>query len=275
MKHFIKRAKTFFKHVGQKFVVKDEKTGKVKLKTEALAILIVLAITVPVLIVYLYSTKNISSIERKALMNKSDEVINYIDYLDVDKLTNDNYILFTLKYSYYHDNKGIISSNDISEKINSRFNANVTAEQVKNNGISQLLVDENVTYSTTNDTYELNMVKVSASKIAETPVSYYKVKKVSKINKKKYEIVYQKYIIDNPYNVLNYYIDQNAQTDNFVDINPYRNYLVGSDSVYRFRESIIPEDIEKYGKADKKIKITYVVKDDNILIDKVGTCKLC
>ena len=274
MKHFIKRVKSFFKHVDSKMKT-TEKKDKPRLKSGVSAILIILAIIIPVIIVYLFSTKNISSLEKRALMEKSDEVIHYLDYLDVDKLTNDNYILFSLSYSLYNNGKAKLSSTQIAEDINNRFNVKVSAEDVKNNGISPLLLDANITYNTTNDVYELNAKTVDVTKIAKTPVNYYMVKKVSKINKKKYDIVYQKYVIDDPFKVLNHYIDQNAQTENYTDINPYRNYVSGSDSVIRFKEAIIKDDINAFARLDSKIKVTFVVEDDKILIDKVGKCKLC
>jgi hypothetical protein len=274
MKHFIKRLKSFFKHVDSKIKTNDKK-DKPRLKSGVSAILIILAIIIPVIIVYLFSTKNISSLEKRALMEKSDEVIHYLDYLDVDKLTNDNYILFALSYSLYNNGKAKLSSTQIAEDINNRFNVKVSAEDVKNNGISPLLLDANITYNTTNDVYELNAKTVDVTKIAKTPVNYYMVKKVSKINKKKYDIVYQKYVIDDPFKVLNHYIDQNAQTENYTDINPYRNYVSGSDSVIRFKEAIIKEDLDYFARFDSKIKVTFVVEDDKILIDKVGKCKLC
>lgn len=278
MKHFIKRMKSFFKHLNDRVHTVDEKTNKRRIKSGIIAILVILAITIPVVIVYLYSTKNISSIERSALEKKSDEVIHYLDYLDNgEKLTNDNYILFSLSYSLYTNGKPKMTSTEIAEDIKSRFNVNISAEDVKNNGISPLLLDANITYNTTNDTYEMNATTTDVPKIAKTPVNYYLVKKVSKMNKKKYNIVYQKYVIDNPFNVLNYYIDQNAKTDNnTTDINPYRNYLTGSDSVIRFKEAIIKDDLKNYAKEDTKVKITYIVDDDNnIKIDKISRCKLC
>ena len=114
--------------------------------------------------------------------------------------------------------------------------------------------------------------------IAETPVTYYKLEKITKINKKKYKATYREYTIENPYNMLNYYLEKNSKVEgvekdgqyvyDLKDITPIRNYLSGSSKIGSFKKSI-DEDVAKYSKKGKKLKVTYIVKNDKILIDKI------
>ena len=235
----------------------------------------VLAVIIVILVIYIITSKNISSIERNALMKQSNDVISYLDYLDVDDVKTEDYILFALNYSNDTNSKSILTSTALSELVGSKFNTNLSADDIKNNGITEKLLDQKIVYNTGDDSYELSLAKKSAGIIAKTQVNYYKVKSVKKINKKKYNIVYQKYIIENPYDVLNYYISYNAENNDFYDITPLRNYLAGSDNIATFKKAIKDEDIDKFAKKDKKIKVTYVVKDDSLLIDKIGRCTLC
>ena len=235
----------------------------------------VLGVIIFLTVIYLVTTKNISSIEKNALMKQSDDVIFFLDYIDEDDVSTDDYILFALKYSQENNGRSILSSTEISDLIKDKMNKEIKPEDIKATGITDTLLNENIIYNSGDDTFEMSISRKNAGTIAKTAVNYYKVKKVSKINKRKYNIVYQKYIIDNPYETLNYYINYNAENNDLVDISTFRNYLSGSDSVFKFKKAIRTDDIDKYSKKDKKIKVTYIVNDDKLLIDKVSRCTLC
>ena len=93
-------------------------------------------------------------------------------------------------------------------------------------------------------------------------------------------MTYREYIIENPFDMLNYYLDKNMAAEgvekengdvvyDLVDITPIRNYLMGNGKIGDVKNSIMDEDIKEYAKKGKKIKITYTVKDDKLLIDKI------
>ena len=235
----------------------------------------VLGVIILITTIYLVTTKNISTIERNALMKQSDDMIYFLDYVDEDDVDTDDYILFALKYSQENNSRSILTSTEISDLIKDKFNKEIKPEDIKGTGITEILLNENIVYNSGDDTFEMSISRKNAGTIAKTSVNYYKVKKVSKVNKRKYNIVYQKYIIDNPYETLNYYINYNAENNDLVDITPFRNYLSGSDSIFKFKKAIRTDDIDKYSKKDKKIKVTYIVDNDKLLIDKVSRCTLC
>lgn len=258
------------KKISEFFDVKNPEKRK-NLVILCTVLLIIILITT----IYLFSTKNISSIENNALMKQSDDVIYFLDYIDEDDVSTDDYILFALKYSQENNGRSILSSTEISDLIKEKIHKEIKPEDIKSTGITDTLLNENIVYNSGDDTYEMSISRKNAGTIAKTSVNYYKVKKVSKINKRKYNIVYQKYIIDNPYETLNYYINYNAENNDLVDITPFRNYLSGSDSIFKFKKAIRTDDIDKYSKKDKKIKVTYIVDNDKLLIDKVSRCSLC
>ena len=228
-----------------------------------------------VIVIFFVMSKNISQIERNTILDKSKVYSYYLDYAEEKKKGTDDYIVFALKYSTINNHKSGLTSAELSTLISEIFNKKIDEETIRKNGVTEKMLKENIMYSPSDDTYDLITQKIDPKTIAETPVSYYKYKKLTRINSKKYSVVYQKYIIEDPYKVLNYYLDQNTKGERTYDIAPYRNYLVGSDSTIRFKEAILEEDIQNYAKKDKKYKVTYIVDGDKVLIDKVSRCTLC
>lgn len=282
----MRKLKKFFKNLPKnikEFFVKSKDTlvnffSKKEYDRKQLGIISLIGVGIValvVIIIFLFMSKNISQIERNTIMDKSTVYSYYLEYAEDKKKGTDDYIIFALKYSTINNHKSGLSSAELSKLISEIFNVKIDEDTIRKNGISEKMLKENIMYSPSDDVYDMITPKVDPKTIAETQVSYYKFKKLSRINSKKYSIVYQKYIIEDPYKVLNYYIDKNNQSDRIYDIAPYRNYLVGSDSTVRFKESIIADDIQNYAKKDKKYKVTYIVDGDKVLIDKVSRCTLC
>ena len=230
--------------------------------------------------IYLIGTKNISGIERKELMRISDELIPYIeDIKDSQSKDIDRYIIYALDYAYNNESKNSMTCDEIYNFLEEHFTLKTSVEDIKNTGITPIMLEKNIVYDDSKQSYKL-IVNSDARKIAETPITYYKVDKISKSNKKKFVIKYKKYVIENPYDMLNYYIDKNTNTSSeenkesnnnyeLVDILPIRNYLLGNGKILDFKKSINDNDISKYGKSSGTLKVTYVVKDDKIFIDKI------
>ncbi|MBR6073541.1 MAG: hypothetical protein IKP76_04400 [Bacilli bacterium] len=282
----MRKLKRFFKNLPKnikEFFVKSKDTlvnffSKKEYDRKQLGVISLIGVGIValvVIIIFLFMSKNISQIERNTIMDKSTVYSYYLEYAEDKKKGTDDYIIFALKYSTINNHKSGLSSAELSKLISEIFNVKIDEDTIRKNGISEKMLKENIMYSPSDDVYDMITPKVDPKTIAETQVSYYKFKKLSRINSKKYSIVYQKYIIEDPYKVLNYYIDKNNQSDRIYDIAPYRNYLVGSDSTVRFKESIIADDIQNYAKKDKKYKVTYIVDGDKVLIDKVSRCTLC
>lgn len=225
--------------------------------------------------IYLLSAKNVSSIEKQEIKTNSKELINYIeDITDTESKEIDRYIIFALDYSYNTNSLNTLTIDQIYDFLNDKFTLKITKEDLEHIGITPVMLNRDITYDSTKKAYTLNIVKKNTNNIMETPIIYYKLDKLSRANKRKYIAVYRQYIIENPYDVLNYYLEKNMnigsdEQDKLVDVTPIRNYLMGNAKVSSVKDIINDEDISKYGKKGKKIKITYIYKDNNIRIDKI------
>ena len=263
MKDFIKKIINFMKHnVGVSIIV--------------ILVFIFLIFT----LCYLLFANNISVIEENKIKNGTSDLVNYFDDL-VDTKSNkiDKYILFTLDYYDGMYSKKELTVTEIYEFIKKHFTIKISEDDIKNIGITELLVENNVVYDFNKNSYKLNSVKVNTSSLAQTSIKYYKLEKISKVNKKKYKATYRIYTITNPFDMLNYYMDKNNKTegvlegDSYVydlkDLEPIKNYLSGSGSLLDLKRCIEDEDISNYAKKGGTIKITYVIEDDNVLIDKI------
>ncbi|MBQ8192538.1 MAG: hypothetical protein IJZ46_00480 [Bacilli bacterium] len=264
-----------FKNIKTKITDK-ENTGMVIL---GILISIFLVFTA----IYVIGTKNISEIEEKTVRNKSEELITYIEDITLsDSKEVDKYIIYALSNSYNKESKSSLTCKEIYEFIKENFTIEITEEKIKNMGISPSMLEKNISYNPTTDSYEILSTKLDGQTIAETPITYYKLEKISKKNKKKYVLTYSKYTIEDPYKMLNYYMDENMKNEgvedengnityNLVDTTPLVNYLTGNGKLGDAKSIIDDNKIDNYATLDKKgtIKITYIAKGDKLLIDKI------
>lgn len=236
-------------------------------KKRGLLILGILAIVFLVFTAfYVLGANNISSIEEKELKNQSEYIAYHLEDLLLDSKKVDKYIIFALDYSYDKDSKTSLTIDELYEFLSNKFTKKFNKEDIENIGVTPLMVDRSIIYEPDKKCYTINKINNNAQDIAKTPVKYFKLNKISKSSKKKYKITYTTYTIEDPYKMLNYYIDNN---DKNVDITPIRNYLMGASKISSFKNSVIPEDVKHYGKKGKKVSVTFVVKDDNIRISNI------
>ena len=231
--------------------------------------------------IYLFGARNISKIEEKELRDNSKDLVNYLEDITLSKSKDiDKYIIFALDYSYDVNSKNSLTVSEIYQFISEKFTIKTSEEDIKNIGITEAMLEKNIVYDPQTDSYILSVLGNNAQKIAETPITYYKLEKISKLNKKKYVVTYRTYTVENPYDILNYYLEKNNEsigsngedgniTYDIVDITPIRNYLMGNSKLGTLKGAINDKDISKFAKKGKKVKVTYIVKDNNILIDKI------
>lgn len=279
MKEKLKRLKEKISNVFAKIktkIIDKENTGMV-----ILGILIVIFLVFTA--IYVIGTKNISEIEEKALKTKSSELITYIEDITLSESKEiDKYIIYALNNSYNKNSKSSLTCKEIYNFIKENFTIDISEEKIRNMGVSPLMLEKNISYNPTIDSYEILSSKIDGQTIAETPIVHYKLEKISKINKKKYIVTYSKYIIEDPFKMLNYYMDENLKSEgtedkdenvsyDLVDTTPLVNYLTGSGKLGDAKSIIDDDKIDNYAIHDKKgtIKITYVAKGDKLLIDKI------
>ncbi len=236
------------------------------------------------IIVYLLIARSVSKIEENKIKQKSEELVNYIEDISLSKSKEiDKYIIFALDYSYNVNSKDKMTCNEISSFLSENFSKKISTEDIKNIGVTPNMLERNITYNNTDDSYKLNNPNKDAKTIAETEIVYYKLEKIRKFNKKKYVVTYRKYIIEDPYKMLNYYLESNLDNpDNdkkkkekdkeIIDPTIIRNYLMGSGKISDIKHFIKDHesDLKKYAKKKGTLKITYLAKDnDSLVIDKI------
>ena len=247
------------------YVKNKENYGKVLLGVLVLIFLVFTAI-------YILGTGNISKIEENKIISQSRKYMDFIEDITESKSKGiDKYIVFTLDYNLYNNNKNEMTSNEIKTYINKTFNKKLKKEEITSVGITEEMLNKNITYDSSKDIYKINVDKDTGKQIEERKIVYSKVKKIRRKNKNTYVIKYDKYVIENPYNILNYYIEKNVDNNNQVDITPIKNYLLGSSSTKEIKNIIKKneKDLEKYSKKKGKIKITYIMKGNKLIIYKI------
>ena len=272
----MKKLKTFTKNIKKIFNKEylEKNLGVVML---GILILIFLVFT----LIYFIGTRRVSSIEEKLLKEKSKNLVNYIDDITLSKSDKvDKYIIFALDYSYNVNSKNELTYKEIYDFLKENFTKKFTEEEIKNCGVTSEMLERNITQNNLKESYTMNIVKNDAETISKTKIVYYKLEKIRKINKNKYRMYYRQYTIENPYDMLNFYLEKNMNAEgkedelgeykyDLYDITPIRNYLMGNGKIADVKNNIIDSDISKYAKKGKKIKITYTISDDKLLINKI------
>ena len=196
-------------------------------------------------------------LEEASITNYSNKMMRYMDVLEKENL--DYYVCYTVTYYKNEYNKNSVSVNEIVNFINKHFNKKVTKKEIESLGVTPYMIEKYITYNDGEKKYTITTDELSYADIAKIKVVNYDIEKIKKINKKIYEITYNKYVIDNPYDILNYYVDKKKEDEAEI----VNNYLRGKAS----RKDIDKYITNKIGKKKDTIKVKYVIDDGNILID--------
>jgi len=260
-------------YIKTKLLDKDFLKENIKVVILGILLLIFLMST----IVYVILSKNISKIEEQKIREESIEYSNYLEDIKTIKGNDlDKYIIFTLDYSKNANNQNKLTSDEISEFITTRLNKKTTAEEVRKYGINGNMLDRNITYNSVDDTYIMNDVQLDRKQIAEDKIIYYRIKSIKKVNKKKYVIKYEQYIIEEPYELLNKYLEINRKNieddiQNDIDLTLIKNYLTtGNKSDIKHFFNTYDKELSNVAKKSGRAKITYVIDDNgNTVIHKI------
>lgn len=236
-------------------------------------ILIILgAILLFTLLILLIVNKPISPLEKIKLEEVSNDITNYFFEIDnIDNTEIDKYINYAFSYNLNENDKKSISIDEMYNIINSKFKVNLKKEDIESIGITPSMALKGIMFNNDTSEFYINDSKKSYAEIASTKIYKYDIKKIKKISNKKYSIIYDKYIIENPYEVLNYYNElsnDEKNKDKYLDIaNKISSYLKGDGTLKDIIPYIDKDVLKKCGKREKKIKITFIVKDGNLMVN--------
>lgn len=242
-----------------------EKIKKINNKKIIFDIVILLVL---VILIFVFFRNNITSLEKIKLEEKSSEISDYFEEI-VDNEGKDKYLNFAIEYLYNSKDKEEFTINEILEVINSNFDLSYTDKDILDIGMTNNMLNRNIVYDTALNGYKYSN-DITISDIANKKVSYFKIKKINKVNEKKFKIIYDRYVIENPYEVLNYYNNYNIEhPEEKIDTTVIVEYLKGTEKIGKFKEKVRNEDKTNFGKKDGKIEVTYIIKNNKLLVEKI------
>lgn len=248
------------KKIKEKFknIFKDK---KVKLITLGVLILILLVLAICFIV---RNNHKITKLEEIKINEISDKYMSYMnDVEDTTSKDNDRYILYALDYSYYELDKDTLTTGELRKLINSIFNIDIKEQDLINIGITPVMNEKSIIYNSEKNTFSIIKDKKSYAQIASEKIVKYEIDTVKKKNNK-YIIKYNKYVVTNPYEIVNYYNENNKNTKEIND------YLSGNTSKNKILKYINKDNINKIGKKEEEVKITYIIKNNKVLIDDIN-----
>lgn len=253
--------------------------------------IILAVIAVVALVLFLvFRTHKVTKLEEMKIRENSNEVISYVynitdnDFDDLEK-----YLLYAIDYYRYEKGNNSVSMNDITKIIKEVFNKEYSEDDILKLGITSEMVNRNIMYDYQMNSFNISNDKITKKEIADTELKFYKIDEIRKRGSK-YFVTYTEYTIDNPYKILNYYNDltEEERSNSIVyndkgevvvveaPVDPYEtsdiiDYLNGSKSRKVLYDYISDELLTKVGETTNKLKVTYVINGEKIIIDKIET----
>lgn len=238
----------------------------------------------------IFRTNKLSQLEKKMIEDKSNEVVSYIYDITNDNYSeNEKYVLYALDYYLYDNGNNSVTSSEISELIKNIFDKKITEDEIVDLGITPEMIDRNVMYNYEMNTFVIDNSDVSKKEIADKSIISYRIDKMRKKGNK-YYVDYTEFTIDNPYEILNYYNDlteeyrsnntvyndQNEAIHVDADVTPFDasdiiSYLNGEKNRKVLDDYLSDDLLEKKGNVTGKVKVTYLVRGDNIYIYNIKT----
>lgn len=221
------------------------------------------------IILYLILSKNVSQIEENKIKQESRDLVNYIDdIVDSDSKEIDKYIIYALDYSYNVNSINTLNSEEISDFLEKNINVRINEKDINKLGITPIMLKRNVTFDSGSNSYTLNDLNLDKKTLSETKITYYRLDKIKRKSAKKYKLVYTKFVIEDPYEMLNYFLEYNTKvkdSKDLIDIYLLKEYLV-SGKVSNIKEFLNSNDLNMnvFSKKKGKLKIICTVdkKDD-------------
>ncbi len=249
------------------------------------ALFIVIAI-----IIIVSSSRKLSSIEERELKKNSEIVMSYMEEIEnVKKAELSSYIIYAMEYNYNENDKTSLTLSKMKTLLESVFNKTFSTKEIEKIGITPDMLDKNISYDPGEKKFTIDKSSFSYADIAATKIVKYQLQSIKKTGKNKFVAIYDKYVVSNPYEVLNYYDnlnnENNSKKDNKKDskkqttkVKTYDttdifNYLTGKEKVKVMKTYITNENASKVGKKKGTVIVKYLLEDDNILVNEIKSGK--
>ncbi len=229
-----------------------------------------------VLVIILIGFRRVTPLEKKAIKDFSEKVMPYMDRIENSKESKVNkYVYYALEYGYNEYDKKELTVDEVKKIIQDTFNYTVTSKQLKNIVVSPEMIANNMRYDFTTEKYTIDKSQITQSEIAKKELTFYEVNTIKKLSKNHFKVIYDKYIVTNPYEILNYYTDLNNSKDakKQYDVTPIYNYLIGQGKEKDIKNYVIGANFNKFSKKKGTFRVDYLMKNDKLLIDSYETLK--
>jgi len=264
------KIKGITKFISSKF--KNKKMPKIfnKVKNSNKFIKLGILAIVIIIIIILLNTLVFSRLEKVKINEVNEKIANYIDEVVLYPEDEGKYISFAIEYLYNTTDKKKYSFEEVLDVINSTFQVDYDEKKLEDIGITIEMANKGIVIEGNNHEYVYNNLKTRAD-IANTKLVKVSPKHIKRISLNKYKVTYDKYVVENPYEILNYYDELNLKNENEkYDTTKIVEYLKGNEKANVIKNAITSENISKIGKIDGQVTITFVVKNNKVLIKKIG-----
>lgn len=221
--------------------------------------------------IILLNKNKLTELEKVKIEEASSKIENYLDEIILHNDDEGKYINFAIEYIYNETDKDSYSIEDILNIVNDTFDIEYKEEEIARIGITSEMVDKGIVFDSNDKVFKYNVEKTKAD-IATTPIIKYQINKIKKKNKNKFEVKYDKYIVENPYEILNYYNNKNIERtseEKEYDTTDIIAYLKGEAKIGVVKKIINKDNISGFGKIEEGSTIVYILKDGKLVIDEI------
>ena len=230
----------------------------------------VLLIVLLLVILLIIKTTKLSKIEKIKIEDTSSDIMLFYEEIDNKEVNDtDGYIAYALEYSYNVNDKSELTTKEIKELIESKFNIKLEEDKINDVGITPYLLKKNISHNPSEKKYSIDKSILTQQDIASIPITKYEITNIKKKGKK-YIVTYDKYVVKNPYEIMNYYSDLNVQSEEeetTYDTSEILNYLTCKGKITSVKKILTKDDLETLAKKEKSIEIKYILVDGNLKID--------
>ena len=243
-----------------KLILKRIVTNKLFLSLLAIAIIVGAGY-----ITYLKVT-TINDAERITLNDFTSHVLPYLDEIDYDgtenSRTDDNYIIFAMKYNFGENGKTKMTVDEIDTLIKEKFNYSIDKEELNHNIATPRLMEEYVRYNEQDTTFAIDRQYIDKQLVAITPINVY-IEQEARKTGGKFIVKYAKYQFETPYKILD------CASQNNIDIPEFDNYINGKVSDASLKRAMNQTCVDSGATRQKDITVTFATKDGHLYVKEI------
>ena len=238
--------------------------------------------TLILFVIVISNSHKLSSIENRELKKNSEIVMGYMEEIEnVKKVDLSSYIVYAMEYNYSENDKTTLSLNDMVKLLENVFNKKFSKKSFEKLGVTPRMIDKNISFDSSTDKYRIEKGNYSYADIANTKIVKYQLQEIKKNGKNKFTGIYEKYVVSNPYDVLNYYdnlnnitnsVDKDSKNKKY-DTTDIFNYLTGKEKLKVMKNYINDKNAKKVAKDKGKVEVKYVIDGDKILVSEIKSEK--